>query len=413
MTIQRTNKQERILKSWLKDQPKHLILEGAVRSGKTWLNNVLFWVLVKAHAGQGVHFIITGHTLASVKRNVLEPLGEQFGVDLRPDNAGTFSWYGNKVHCFGADKQDSYKAMTGLTAHGWLANEVSLQHPNTIAEAFSRVSGKNARVLWDTNPDYPDHPVKRQYIDRSGERLSNGKLHIQSWHFELEDNPFLPSDYVEQLKASTPPGMWYDRRIKGLWVAAEGLVYEHFDRETHVVEPFEIPADWKKVRAIDLGYENPFVMLWGALDPDGRLYIYREHYKSKTLIRDHVDEIERKSGDERYGFTVSDHDAQERAELHSQGLRTRPAQKDVSIGIQKVAERLVEQGDGHPRLYIMRNCENTIRELQKYRWQPAAEDKPAKEEPMKVDDHTADALRYMVMELDYSSAPKVTAAIKR
>ena len=83
--------------------PKHLILEGAVRSSKTWLNNFLFCGMVRIMRGRGRHYIITGHTLGSVKRNVLDSITEMFGIDCKTDSGGTFTMFGNKVHCFGAD----------------------------------------------------------------------------------------------------------------------------------------------------------------------------------------------------------------------------------------------------------------------------------------------------------------------
>ena len=92
--------------------------------------------------------------------------------------------------------------------------------------------------------------------------------------------------------------------------------------------------------------------------------------------------------------------------------KTIPAKKDVLVGIQKVAERLVVQEDNRPRLYISRNCENTIREFGMYKWQEKKEGKPMKEEPEKLNDHCMDALRYMVMELDghaYIRPSKISA----
>ena len=345
----------------------------------------------------GLHYIITGHTLGSIKRNVLDPLGDVIGEDCKTDAGGTFTMYGNKVHCFGADKADSYKAITGMTSHGWLANEVTLQHANSLRECFNRCSGEDARVFWDTNPDYPEHPVKTQYIDKSGERLSNGRLRIQAWHFNLDDNPYLPNDYVEGLKANTPPGMWYDRAIKGQWVSAEGLVYALFDREVHVVEPFTPPADWKRIRAIDFGYTNPFVCLWGAVDYDGRLYIYAEHYKAGALIGEHAQEIHKRGS---VSWTVADHDAQERAELNAKGIPTTAAIKEVSLGLQRVAERLVVQPDGYPRLFISGVCVNLLREFGQYVWEPIGDGRAVKEEPHKENDHAMDGLKYMVAALD-------------
>lgn len=394
-------KQRKILIQDRIDTPKILILEGAVRSGKTFLNNVIFYFELRKNTRAGKHFIITGHTIGSIKRNVLDSMEEMFGSDCKLDNNACFEIFGNKVHCFGADKYDSYKNMTGMTAAGWYGNEVTLQHDNSIQEAFNRCSDPDARIIWDTNPDYPEHPIKLRFIDKSGERLSSDRLRIQSWHFEIDDNPFLSSEYVENLKKSTPPGMWYDRRIKGLWVAAEGLVYEGWNPNVHVIEPFDIPDDWQRVRGIDWGFVNPFVMLWGAIDHDGRLYIYHEYYATRTLIEYLAKYINGIKG--RYSWTVADHDAQDNAEIRQYGISTKPAQKEVLIGIQNVAERLVVQPDGKPRLMIFRTCPNTKREMGKYCWTERKEGKPVKEEPLKVDDHGPDTIRYIVRRLDHPS----------
>ena len=357
---------------------------------------------MRRRTGQGKHFIITGHTIGSIKRNILDSMGEMFAIDCKPNNHGEFSLFGNYVHCFGTDKMDSYKAMTGMTAHGWYANEISLQHRNSVQEAFNRCSGEDAFIIWDTNPDYPEHPVKLNFIDHSDERLSNGRTWIKAWHFDIDDNPHLSTEYIENLKRSTPPGMWYDRAIKGLWCAAEGLVYEHFDREIHIIEPFEIPSDWRRVRGVDFGWTNPFVMLWGAVDHDGRLYIYDEHYKANMLIADHANAINKRKGT--FDWTVADHDAQERAELHDCGIPTMAADKDVEYGIQKVAERLVIQPDGFPRLMIFGTCGNTISEFGLYQWEEQKEGRAQKEVPRKDHDHAMDCLRYLCMQLDRHQA---------
>jgi len=366
MSIGLSKKQHNIIGYDNIENPLITILEGAVRSGKTYLNNLLWWSHVREYKNKGYDFIITGHTIGSIERNVLKPLYDMFGIDTKLTKHNQFKMLGNTINCFGADKMDAYKVMTGMTSHGWYANEITLQHENTIQEAFNRCSGAGYRIFWDTNPDYPEHPVKMEYINKSGEKLQNGRLRIRAWHFKISDNPYLSKEYVENLKASTPSGMWYDRAINGLWVAAEGLVYTGWDPNIHVVEPFEIPKDWQRVRAIDLGYVNPFVCLWGAIDHDGRLYIYDEYYEAGQLIKHHAAAIKQRP--ESIAWTVRDHDAQEGAELEANGIRTIPAKKDVLPGIQKVAARLQIQPDGKPRIYIVETCTNTRREISKYQW---------------------------------------------
>jgi PBSX family phage terminase large subunit len=406
-----TKKQQLIRKYENKYRPKHTVCEGSVRSGKTYMNNMLWLIHIAEMKNKKRDFTITGHTIGSIERNILKPLFDDFGVTIKLNNKNRFSLFGNHIHCFGGGKYDSYKDITGMTSYGWYANEVTLQHANTINECFNRCSGDGARIFWDTNPDYPEHPIKINYIDKSGDKLSNGTIRLKAWHFTLDDNEMLSKEYIEMIKKSTPIGMWYDRKIKGLWVAAEGIVYENYDRNIHIIKPFEIPSHWQRYRAIDWGYTNPFCCLWGALDPDGRLYIYKEHYKAQMLIKDHATIIKKykeyiKDKDNnnirqiRYIKTVADHDAQDNAELKAHGIRTKNADKDVHMGIQKVAERLVIQQDGKPRLYIFDNCSNLKREFPMYQWIERKEGKPIKEEPLKLNDHAMDSLRYLIMEID-------------
>jgi hypothetical protein len=398
-------KQLEVVRYWNREHPMLLINEGAVRSGKTFVDNLIWLRHIAEYRDQRKDFIITGHTVPSVVRNVLQPIQDMFGVDTKLDSYNRYWMFGNRMNVFGGDKIDSYKPMTGMTSFGWYGNEVSLQHENTIQEAFNRCSGAGAKILWDTNPDYPDHPLKVQFIDKSGERLANGCERIKAFHWELEDNPFLEPEYMENLKKSTPAGMWYDRAIKGLWVAAEGMIYETFNAAVHIIEPFDIPSDWQRVGAIDLGFDNPFVMLWGAVDPDKRIYIYAEHYEAHKLISHHANII-RAGGP--VSWIVRDHDAQEGAELWNCGVQTRPAHKDVLQGIQRVAERLAVKEDGKPRLFIFRKCKNLIREIPRYRWRGGR----AKEEPIKENDHACDALRYMVMSVDTPLIMGITPYLK-
>lgn len=211
-----------------------------------------------------------------------------------------------------------------------------------------------------------------------------------------EENKHLPAEYIEDLKASYV-GEFARQELDGEFTLFEGLVYAEYRSALHSPD-FQTTEGMTFVRAIDYGYTNPFVCLFGAVDEDGRLYIYDEHYASKKLIKDHVQEIKKREG--KFSWTVADHDAQDNAEMRSQGIPTINARKNVIEGIQRVKARLMVQGDGRPRLFIHPRCENTIRELQSYQWQESKEGRNDKEEPVKENDHTMDALRYMVMHLD-------------
>jgi phage terminase large subunit len=153
------------------------------------------------------------------------------------------------------------------------------------------------------------------------------------------------------------------------------------------------------VRGIDFGYTNPFVRLCGAVDPDGRIYIFREHYKSKVIVRDHAVLINAEDT-ESFDFTVADHDAEDRATLHDAGIYTTAAEKSILPGINAVKERLKVAADGRPRLLFLRPCVNSISEMIGYSWPPSMEGRNEKEVPVKENDHCPDVVRYIVAGLD-------------
>ena len=168
---------------------------------------------------------------------------------------------------------------------------------------------------------------------------------------------------------------------------------------------------------MDFGFSNPFVCQWWGEDADGRLYRYREIYATRRLVESLTPEIVRLSQGESVEVTVADHDAEDRATMEKHGIVTIPAKKDVSPGIQAVKARLAVQPDGKPRLYFVRGAlvevdplleaakkpASTDDEITGYSWKRYDDGKPNKEEPVKVNDHGMDAMRYLVMYVDNGS----------
>lgn len=223
------------------------------------------------------------------------------------------------------------------------------------------------------------------------ERVTAGDPSYEIIRARTADNTYLPDDYVSDLQ-STYTGEFAAQELDGEFVAFEGLVYSEFRYQIHVTDADPNPR-WMHVRGIDYGYTNPFVCLWGAVDEDGRLYVYDEHYRRRDLIENHARAI--KEREARIAWTVADHDAQDNAEMRAQGIQTVPAHKEVSLGIQRVKSRMVVQPDGRPRLYVHERCVNLLKELGMYQWRENRRD-----EPLKENDHAMDVLRYMVMQLD-------------
>lgn len=289
------------------------------------------------------------------------------------------------------------------------------------------------QLMADCNPDKPTHWLKQ--------RADSGRTLML--HSEHKDNPVLfqggvptefGSKYLEKL--SNLSGVRKLRLCDGIWAAAEGLVYEEFDPNIHLVDRFPIPWDWPRYWSVDFGYTNPFVCQFWAQDPDGRLIRYREVYYSRRTVDQHCEVIARlvmenpvktRTGEEWRGkwlepqpvSVICDHDAEGRAVFERElGLSTTPAHKAVTEGVQAVQGRLKLAADGKPRIYFMRDslverdpeledakkpcC--TEDEITGYIW----EDK-GKEVPRKQDDHGMDTTRYTVAEQDLGSRPRVTS----
>jgi len=397
---------EKQISYWHDSTQSFNIAEGAVSSGKTYAQ-ILRWIEHCYSVPVGSLLMMSGKTNESLYDNVIRDKERLLGGDCKvyrnPLRVKIRS-RNIEIACVDANNERSWGKVQGKTVYGWLADEV-VQYPLSfvnMAIGRCRGDGKVWPKFWTCNPDHPQHYIKTNFID-------NDKLDRRSWHFNLDDNPILSEQYKDELK-NAYTGVFYDRYILGKWVLAEGSVYPDFSRETHVYKDMQLPDAWYKVRGIDFGYTNPFVCLWGAVDQDGRLYIYDEHYQAKALIKDHAEAISRRG--DKYYFTVADHDAQDIAELRAQGIDSTNAIKAVIAGIQKVAARLKVQPDGYPRLMISDKCVNTIREFESYRWAEVKEGRNEKEEPIKDEDHCMDTTKYICAELDkgQSGPSAVTAA---
>ena len=269
------------------------------------------------------------------------------------------------------------------------------------------------QIMGDTNPAQPTHWLKQ--------RCNQGRTALlESRH---EDNPVLWDiiagvwtkrglDYIDRLDNLT--GVRKQRLRYGKWVQAEGIVYEDWDPTIHLIDRFDIPDDWRRIRAIDFGYVHPFVCQWWAIDGDGRMYLYREIYHTQRTVRVHAMQINKLSQGESIETTICDHDAEDRATLRENGISSVAALKGVSPGIQAVQERLKIAGDDRPRVFIMRDSlveldQSLIEAKHPYRSEQEWDGyvwMPNKEAPIKDQDDGLDTLRYSVMYVDHPQPRK-------
>lgn len=231
------------------------------------------------------------------------------------------------------------------------------------------------------------------------------------YHLNTLRNDALADGWAERYLAGIPEDMRDTRRI-GTFASFKGQVFKEWSTKIHVVEPFEIPRDWRKMRGIDFGYANPFACIWVAKDRDNRYYVYREHQQAEQLIEWHAEQIALEAwnkNDPYCGLTYADPAAaQERAELVSKRLQDRgiaiptaTPRKDVLPGIECLRRLMLPDSSGRPRLFVFNTCEDLIKDIRGYHWpEPTGKDQrmrdPTIELPVPYRDHTIDALRYAV-----------------
>ena len=233
-----TKKQQELLKIFKSGKLKRLnILSGSVRSGKTWISLVLwaFWVLVSP---KDRVYLMAAKTLTSLKRNCLDLL-----VSLVGEANFTYSLslkqgrlFGRKIVLEGASDSRAEGKIRGLTLGGAYVDELTLIAEDFFTMLLSRLSEPGAKLFATTNPDNPQHYIKKKYLDRAGE------LDLFLEEFLIDDNSFLPPAYVAGLKKEFT-GVFYERFILGRWVAAEGAIYKLFADSTNrflLAEPPEI-----------------------------------------------------------------------------------------------------------------------------------------------------------------------------
>jgi hypothetical protein len=251
------------------------------------------------------------------------------------------------------------------------------------------------------------HWVKKRYIDPAppNESFKGSDGLIRKFiPARLDDNPYLASDgrYEQMLKALPPT----QRRqlLEGDWEVAEGAAFTEFDRHLHVIEPFEIPIHWERIKGIDYGYASESACVWGAVDKDdGTLIIYRELYRKGLLGTDLANIItEMELNDPLSVPGVLDTACWNRTgqtgptvgeTLVKAGHKLRRADKNRVAGKIQIHEYLKVQQSGRPKLQIFNTCPNLIRELQSI---PLDKSNP-EDVDTHAPDHAYDALRYLIM----------------
>lgn len=378
-----TEKQKEFVRDFKYNKLKRInILDGSVRSGKTWIS-LIIWVMWVIRMPKNKKYLMVGKTLTTLKRNCLDVLIELFGEDnisysMSTKKARIFS---HTIELEGANDEGAESKIRGMTLQGAYCDEITLLPESFFAMLLSRLSEHGAKLFGSTNPDSPSHWFKVKYLDREEE------LSLYRITFLIDDNTFLDPEYIQNIK-SEYTGVFYKRFILGLWVIAEGLVYQ-FDAEKHCTD--EIPEYGEYYVSIDYGTMNPFSCgLWCVVGDKAiriKEYYYsgREQNIQKT-DEEYADEVEKLiKGYDVKQFIVDPSAASFIAELKKREYSVIKAKNDVIDGI-RVTSRYLTKGN----IKIHTSCTDAIKEFGLYSWN----DKSSVDEVIKENDHAMDEIRY-------------------
>jgi hypothetical protein len=391
------------LRSDPRNDSRFTVLQGAVRSGKTWAMMAKFLGLC-AYDVKGQR-LLTGATKETVFRNVLNDLFDLVGTSRYTYNrqSGELSILGTKWVVMGAKDEGSERNVRGMTVGIWYADEVVTYPASFINMALNRMSPTGARAYWTTNTDSPYHHVK-EIMDRL---VKNGDMRVIE--FGLDDNPHLDEDTKAFLRRSYT-GVFYQRYILGLWIVAEGAIYGSCWDENALCYDGPCPVGQgvgEETIAVDCGVAHPQVYL-AVIDDGDTVWVDREYvWESSETMRQktdgqYADDLEDfMKGGNRAGapgrplphalVLVPPECASFEAELTLRGIWHTDADNEVADGIRMVSSLMALRKIKFSR----ERCPKTISKLPAYAW----DDKKARrgvEEPVKQKDDECDAVRYMV-----------------
>jgi len=257
------------------------IKSGATRSGKTYLDYYVIPLRIRRSAGKEGLTLILGNTKGTLQRNIIEPLQAIWGTglvsDIRSDNTAIL--FGEKCYCLGADKVNQVNRIRGMSVKYCYGDEVVTWHPDVFEMLKSRMDKEYSCFDGTCNPEGPNHWFK-SFLESDAD--------IYQQQYTIYDNPYLPAEVIANLEREYTGTVFFDRYIRGLWVAAEGLIYRQFaDNPTRWIKRFSGKAERDKYLA-DVDFVSVGVDFGGnrSLTTFVATAVHRG-YSKLTVLQDH------------------------------------------------------------------------------------------------------------------------------
>lgn len=385
---------------FIDNSTKHWNLaHGAVSTGKTVCT--LFRFMQAVHKCPDSQIFMVGHSSDTIYQNAVRILMESEELAMfRPfctwmSGKRQLKFMDKTIQTLGAKDEGAIGKFQGLTASLMYCDEMTLYPDSIIDMIDTRLRKPHSMGFAAMNPSHPNHKCK-QWIDKS----TNGDPNYYALHFVLDDNPYINEDYKERVRNSAS-GLFYKRNVLGLWVMAEGAIFDSFDKKIHVVKRPPVAAEYW-VAGVDYGSSNPCACVLvgvstGRYTQTGvQMWVEKEYYwehkkrrpKLNSELADDIMNFLEPYGVKQLYMDPSAESFQQ--EMQRRGIHVVHANNDVTNGIQKMCDDVMTG-----RCVILEDCPNLIREIEGYVWDPR-EAKRGYDEPMKENDHAIDALRYVL-----------------
>lgn len=414
-------------KLFLADHHKYVAFGGARGGGKSW--SIRTKAILLAFSYPGIKQTIFRRNYKELTDNHIDPLKAMMPYEAYSYNDGRKEMAfpnGSKIlfrHLNNARDLEKYRGTETDVLYIDEATQFSFEEYSVLKATVRGVGNYPRRIYLTTNPGGIGHAwVKRLFVDRQfepneiPEEYSFIKSRVLDNKILMETNP----DYVSQLEA-LPPKLrkaW----LEGDWNIFEGMFFEEFrddpehylDRKyTHVIEPFEVPPEWKIYRTFDFGYARPFACEWIAVDFNGVAYNILELYgctdepnTGVKWIPDKIfDEIHRIECEHRWLkgkqiIGVADpaiwnaESGESVADVASRhGVYFNRGDNARIPGWMQMHYRLFFDENGEAMMYFFKNCKGAIRTIPTLLY----DEYKVEDLDTEGEDHIADALRYFCM----------------
>lgn len=366
---------------------------GSRRCGKTYLDN-LYRIPKKIRelSGKDGLFVILGVSKGTIERNVLQPMREIYGSQLIGNiNSGNIvKLFNDDVYCLGAEKVNQVSKIQGTSVKYCYCDELAKFNRDVFEMMKGSLDKPYSMLDGALNPEHEGHWLKIEFLDK----IKEDNLSVYVQYYTIYDNPFLPTDFVENFSKEMKSAgeAWYKRLILGEWCNATGMVYPCFDKNKHIKD-----LNLKYTQyctSMDYGIQNPTAFtLWGK--HGDKWHCIKEYYHSgretgkQKTDEEYYQELEKLTTGTSCDELIVDPSASSFIALvRKKGkYRVRKAKNDVIDGIQAVSECLLNGS-----ISFSTECKNTIKEFGMYRW----DEKSNEDKPIKENDHAMDSIRYFV-----------------